>query len=187
MSNEIKKLVTIISAESQVDIPKRAGGTYPGALLAYKADGQVSQKGIHSTVLGNNAELTAQIKELEGKTNVDVTLHMIKNDNGFWDLVEILPADQAVKGGFGGGGGSSSFGKRGSSSSSKPTGEVARIARQNALDAAVRVTSTAEEALKVASAFADFILAPLGVDNAGEAVSTTEVVEKKETKSDTPF
>ena len=178
---------TLVSAQVDTELTKRDGGTYRGAQIVYNSNGEIKQKNIHNKVVSSKPQLASKIKSLEGKSGVEIALRMNKNERGFWDVEDILSAEEAAANpqrgsgrGQGGGGGG------GFASSARSTQDTARIARATAIEAASKLAKDGKEALKLAQDFAAFILEPVSLDTTGEKVSTDTKTEGSK-DDDHPF
>ena len=145
------KVVTMISADVDAEIPKRDGGSYRGALLVYTNDrGQVEQKGIHTAVLKD--DMKAKIENL--KKDQKAVLCLNKNDRGFYDLLDIVTDEEAVTK-------AASAPKRayskysGGSNNSRMSSD--QYTRAQALVAASNITSTLAETVETANVFVEYI------------------------------
>lgn len=181
----------ILSVEMNAQIPKKDGGSYPGINLTLQhAPGQLGTKGIHEKVAANNPTLVSKLQQVANGETKDAAVVMEKNDRGYLDVVDVISDASAGTQAFTGRaapGASFHGGKTTSGSASVET--TVRIARQNALAAAVQVSDTAEKALKVAVTFTDFLLESEGIDHAGKSLKKTESVDARDevVKEKTPF
>ena len=188
----MNKLVTLISAQASTEIEKRDGGKYTGALLIYTdSEGQIQKKGIHQNFIKNNPGLVKKIQDLEVDEGAgkQVVLQMEKNDQGYWNLLDILPPSEAGKSTSYSGSSNYNSGGGGKQVTNR-TEETARVARQVAIQASATLEGTRNgashaSALATAEAFAAFILAPLSVDTMGKPLSTD--TKDEEVTKDVPF
>lgn len=158
-------LVKIIAVQHDTQIQKRDGGTYTGTQVTYDSNGRVMSKAFSQAFLSKVPQLAAKVKALQ--PNQEVTLVLQKNGQ-FTNVTDILDASEASK--------VSEPPRGGNNYRSKPnttnTKDVARIARQTAVQAAATFaagTSTDTATLLAnADEIAAFILAPLGLDSAGD-------------------
>ena len=176
-------LVKIVAVQHDTQIQKRDGGTYTGTQVTYESAGRVMQKAFPQTFLSKVPELDRKIRALE--PNQEVTLVLQKNGQ-FTNVTDILPASEGQaysapsnKGGY----------KGKTSGGSNPT-DVARIARQTAVQAASAFCKDAASTVEAAEVLASFILEPLGVNSKG--VKDTAQIPKAEsvdedTDEDLPF
>lgn len=85
----------VISCEVDVNVSKRDGGSYKGALLTYRSNGQLQEKGIHESVYTKiRPFLKAKLNAIKAG---DVKfLHMEKPDGKqFWELMDITDSNDA--------------------------------------------------------------------------------------------
>ena len=90
-------VVTLLQAVSKTAVPRREGGTYPGAKLVYELNGRPYTKGIHENALAKHPDLADKIKSFENRTNVRVVLVREKLDKfiNIIDIREAEPGDQS--------------------------------------------------------------------------------------------
>ena|ERR1017187_7148094 len=97
MTTQVVKLKMV---EIDTDVQKRDGGSYKASQITYEVNGQTRTKAVHSNVVANNEELSAQLNVLaDTKMPVIVELHTMKTDDGFVNLVGITPTTGSDGGG----------------------------------------------------------------------------------------
>lgn len=87
---------TIQIVEQDIQIPKNAGGTYPGTRITYVGpNGKSSKQAFHQVGLSKNPSLASDISALNAGDNVIFTYSI--NDKGFRDFVSIKLDDGTVQ------------------------------------------------------------------------------------------
>ena len=96
MTTQVVKLKMV---EIDTDVQKRDGGSYKASQITYEVNGQTRTKAVHSNVVANNEELSAQLNVLaDTKMPILVELHTVK-DGDFVNLVGITPTTGSDGGG----------------------------------------------------------------------------------------
>lgn len=165
-------LVTIVSVQPNAQITKRDGGTYTGLKLVYESGGRTVEKAIHKSILEKNPALMAKLVALQPGQEVGLALE--KNGN-FTNITDVVPASQAEAAPVSSYSKTSNFKRPAQGGGSDPK-DVARIARQVAVQAAATAADESRSIVSVAEELAAFILKPLGVDSMGNKLSSTETV-----------
>lgn len=176
--------IQVVSVQSDIQIPKKDGGSYAGTQLVYNAGGRTMTKGFAKAFIDNNVQLKAKLEAL--KAGEAATL-VLEKKGAFTNVVDILEAGAAPPASSG-----SSYSSSGSSHKSKgSTKETARIVRQTAVTAAAAFEKTPHAVMETAELLSEFILAPLGVDSMGNEIKTEvkapEKADVTETDNDVPF
>lgn len=77
--------IVVVSADSDTQVEKHGGGTYPGAEIIYKAFGKTETKGIHANTFKFKPEVKAQIDAMTPKSKW--TMNLYREEGGkFWNV-----------------------------------------------------------------------------------------------------
>jgi len=80
----------LVMVDFDTDIPKRAGGSYQGTNIVYKAFNKVNEKGFTTKTFEFKPELRSQLEALSPKDKF--TLNMYKEkDSKFWNVDSVAP------------------------------------------------------------------------------------------------
>jgi len=80
---------TVVSVERDVDIPKKAGGSYVGTRLTYRdSQGSLKEQNWHPNGLKYNHAVRNTVEELEAGEKFTMTKE--KNDKDHWDVKTLI-------------------------------------------------------------------------------------------------
>jgi len=84
----------MVMVDFDTQVEKRAGGTYDGTLIIYKAFNKVNEKGITTKTFEFKPDLRAQL-EAVNKKGTKFTMNLYREEGGqFWNLNDVQPGHQ---------------------------------------------------------------------------------------------
>jgi len=85
----------MVMVDFDTQVSKRAGGTYDGTNIVYKAFNKVNEKGITTKTFEFKPELRAQLEAVQDK-GTKFTMNLYREVGGqFWNLNDVQPGHQA--------------------------------------------------------------------------------------------